>query len=194
MQIRPIFLGNPNIHQTSPYSIKNAFSEEELEWIENLQSLYPFVEATVGEGDDDQEMRKSKIKWIHHDDRSWWVYERMEKLINEANQQWGFTIASVIDSIQYTEYYDDGGHYDWHIDVGSYPLHNRKISITIQLSNPDDYEGGDLQFWINKQPDTAPREQGLAILFPSYLMHRVTPVTRGTRKSLVLWVGGIPFQ
>jgi predicted 2-oxoglutarate/Fe(II)-dependent dioxygenase YbiX len=113
------------------------------------------------------------------------VYDKLVKYINEANQHWGFTINSITDSIQYTEYYENGGHYDWHMDMGDFPQNTRKISITIQLSNPDDYDGGDLEFWLGKTPEKAPREQAFAVLFPSYLMHRVTPVTRGMRKSLV---------
>ena len=69
---------------------------------------------------------------------------------------------SIVDSIQYTEYYEDGGHYDWHMDVGNFPENHRKISITIQLSNPDDYDGGDLEFWLGKVP-TKPRACLLAL-------------------------------
>lgn len=197
MQVRPIFDTNPNYHQTSPYYIPNSFTEEELEWIQNLNKLYPYQEATIGPDthtEINDSVRKSKIKWMHHDDKSWWVYDKLVAMITEANRSWGFTISSIIDSIQYTEYYEDGGHYDWHMDVGDYPQNNRKISITIQLSNPDDYEGGDLEFWVNTAPNKAPREQGFAVLFPSYLMHRVTPITKGVRKSLVVWVGGTTFQ
>ena len=197
MHIRPVFETNSEFNQTSPYFIANAFTEEELEWIGNLQGLYPYQDATIGSietPDLDDAWRKSKIKWIHHDDRSWWVYDKLAKHIQEANKTWGFSITSIVDSIQYTEYYEDGGHYDWHMDVGNFPENHRKISITIQLSNPDDYDGGDLEFWLGKVPTKAPREQAFAVLFPSYLMHRVTPITRGVRKSLVIWVGGDTFR
>jgi len=197
MLIRPTFEANPEFRQITPYHIANAFTQEELEWIGNLQQLYPYQDASIG-GDEtsqlDESIRKSRIKWIHHDDKSWWVYDKLVKHIEEANKTWGFAINSIIDSIQYTEYYEGGGHYDWHMDVGNYPMNNRKISITIQLSSPDEYEGGDLEFWVGRTPDKAPREHLLAILFPSYLMHRVTPITKGTRKSLVLWVGGDTFR
>ena len=67
----------------------------------------------------------------------------------------------------------------------------RKISVTVQLSGPDEYEGGDLQIWSGGQyPMTAPRGRGNVVIFPSFMMHRVTPVTSGTRKSFVLWLGG----
>ena len=197
MLIKPTFEANPEFRQITPYHIPNAFTQEELEWIGNLQKLYPYQDASIGPDDAselDGSIRKSRIKWIHHDDKSWWVYDKLVKHIQEANKTWGFAINSIIDSIQYTEYYEGGGHYDWHMDVGNYPMNNRKISVTIQLSSPDEYEGGDLEFWVGRTPDKAPREHLLAILFPSYLMHRVTPITKGTRKSLVLWVGGDTFR
>ncbi len=197
MLIRPTFEANPEFRQITPYHIPNAFTQEELEWIGNLHQLYPYQDASIG-GDEtsqlDESIRKSRIKWIHHDDRSWWVYDKLVKHIQEANKTWGFAINSIIDAIQYTEYYEGGGHYDWHMDVGNHPMNNRKISITIQLSSPDEYEGGDLEFWVGRTPDKAPREHLLAILFPSYLMHRVTPITKGVRKSLVVWVGGDTFR
>jgi PKHD-type hydroxylase len=76
------------------------------------------------------------------------------------------------------------------MDIGPHPINHRKISITIQLSDPDEYEGGDLELWAGVGQVKAPRFQGCAVLFPSYILHRVTPVITGTRKSLVLWVGG----
>ena len=197
MLIKPTFEANPEFRQITPYHIPNAFTQEELEWIGNLQQLYPYQDASIGGNETselDESIRKSRIKWIHHDDKSWWVYDKLVKHIEEANKTWGFAINSIIDSIQYTEYYEGGGHYDWHMDVGNYPMNNRKISVTIQLSSPDDYEGGDLEFWVGRTPDKAPREHLLAILFPSYLMHRVTPITKGVRKSLVVWVGGDTFR
>jgi PKHD-type hydroxylase len=197
MLLRPIFETNPEFRQVSPYYIPNAFTAQELEWMGNLQGLYPYQDAIINANEAfelDESIRKSKIKWIHYDNRSWWVYDKLVKHIEEANKTWGFAINSIIDSIQYTEYYEGGGHYDWHMDVGNYPMNNRKISVTIQLSSPDEYEGGDLEFWFGREPEKAPREHSLAILFPSYLMHRVTPITKGIRKSLVVWVGGDTFR
>jgi len=79
------------------------------------------------------------------------------------------------------------------MDCGQEIQNQRKISVTVQLSAPDEYEGGDLQFNIGRQI-TAPRVQGAAVIFPSFYLHRVTPVTKGVRKSFVLWVGGEPYR
>jgi len=80
------------------------------------------------------------------------------------------------------------------MDIGKGKYSKRKISITVQLSDPDEYEGGDFEFLIGKEIIKLPRKKGCAIVFPSYFLHRVTPVTKGTRKSLVLWGSGQPFR
>ena len=141
------------------------------------------------------------IKWIPTHNSTWnWLYERMMKLSVEANAElWKFDLRTALESIQYTEYYaSENGHYDWHQDIGPGELPSkRKVSITIQLSESGDYEGGDLMICTGSNGsgkldnnEICPRGKGVGVLFPSYMMHRVSPVTKGTRKSLVLWVGG----
>ena len=75
--------------------------------------------------------------------------------------------------------------------IGPGALSTRKVSITVQLSGSDEYEGGELEYWKGGQDiQKAPRGKGVVFIFPSYMMHRVTPVTKGVRRSFVLWVGG----
>lgn len=116
-------------------------------------------------------------------------------MIFEANEMmWKMNITHMREEIQYTEYYDNNsGGYEWHMDCGKGIQNQRKISVTVQLSDPDEYEGGDLEFNIGKEI-TAPRGKGNVVIFPSFFLHRVTPVTKGTRKSFVLWVGGEPYR
>jgi PKHD-type hydroxylase len=193
MEYKLVFPKDQLVDQTMHYVFEDAFNAEELEWINNLQALYPFQEATVI--GDNNNIRKSDIKWMHPNDRSFWVYERMGKLAEQANSElWKFNLSSVIDSIQYTVYYEGGGHYGWHMDIGPGSINHRKISCTIQLSDPDEYEGGDFEIWTGGNFKTAERKQGCAILFPSFLMHRITPITKGTRRSLVLWMGGDSYK
>ena len=169
MDYKLVFSRDQSIDQTNHYVISDAFNKEELEWINNLQELYPFQKATVV--GDVNGIRKSEIKWIHPDDKSLWVYERITQYAQQANNElWKFNLYSIIDSIQYTVYYEGGGHYDWHIDIGPNLINHRKISITIQLSDPDDYEGGDLEIWTGGEFKTIERKQGCAIIFPSFLM------------------------
>jgi PKHD-type hydroxylase len=191
-----VFSTNPKIDQTNYYWFENIFLSEEYDYINNLQELYPFEKAKVIDDsiNTDSQARKSEIKWLHHDEKSDWLYNKIETMVLEANQTWGFDLHSIRDSIQYTEYYEGGGHYDWHMDAGPFPINNRKISITIQLSDPNDYIGGDLEIWTGNGVQTCARQKGAALLFPSYMLHRVTPVLEGTRKSLVLWVGGGSYK
>jgi PKHD-type hydroxylase len=193
MENKLVFPRDQSIDQTRYYVIEDAFNAKELEWINNLQELYPFQEATIiGENNN---IRKSNIKWLHNNERSFWVYEKICKLAIEANNEmWKFNLHSVIDAIQYTVYYEGGGHYDWHIDIGPGSINDRKISCSIQLSDPNKYEGGDFEIWAGGDFQKVERKQGCAILFPSFLMHRVTPITKGTRKSLVLWMGGSSYK
>jgi PKHD-type hydroxylase len=190
MNIRPSFDPNSTVNQSNYYWFDKVFSPEDLSYIDNLQNLYEYESGTVVGGDDIKDVRKSKVKWIHHDENSSWLYDRIQTMVLEANQVFQFHLNSIIDSIQYTEYYDNGGHYGWHMDIGPHPINHRKISITIQLSNPNEYEGGNLELWTGQGQILAPRSQGCAVLFPSFMQHRITPVTKGVRKSLVLWVGG----
>ncbi len=94
-------------------------------------------------------------------------------------------------ALQYTVY-GPGERFDWHMDLGPGPTSARKLSMTVQLSPPDDYAGGDLEFVGNRH--AAERELGAATIFPAYVGHRVTPVERGTRRSLVAWVYGPSFR
>ena len=193
MDHKLVFPRDQSIDQTRYYVIEDSFNAEELEWINNLQELYPFQEATIiGENNN---IRKSNIKWLHNNERSFWVYEKICKLAIETNNEmWKFNLHSVIDSIQYTVYYEGGGHYDWHIDIGPGSINHRKISCSVQLSDPNKYEGGDFEIWAGGDFQKVERKQGCVILFPSFLMHRVTPVTKGVRKSLVLWMGGDSYK
>ncbi len=193
MNLRPSFDPNPNPNQSNYYWFDTVFSEKELFEIDKLQAKYQFNNGTtVGETEGD--IRKSKIKWLPYTEESSWLYSKLADMVKEANRIWEFDLNSIIDNIQYTEYYGGGGEYGWHMDIGPHPINHRKISITIQLSEPDEYTGGDLELWSGVGHVSAPRSKGCAVLFPSFMLHRVTPVTTGTRKSLVLWVGGGAYR
>ena len=193
MEYKLVFPRDQSVDQTNHYVVNDAFTTEELEWINNLQELYPFQEAKVI--GDNNGIRESEIKWMYPDDKSFWVYEKICGYAEQANNKlWKFNIHSVIDAIQYTVYYEGGGHYGWHIDIGPGSINHRKISCTVQLSDPNEYEGGDLEIWTGGDFKTIERKQGCAILFPSFLMHRVTPITKGTRRSIVLWMGGDSYK
>lgn len=185
-----------DVNYTNYYWFEKGFSAEELERIEQMTSNLEFEDAATGqEGAKVSDYRKSRIKWCPQNQEWSWVYEKLRDMIVGANNvMWKFDLTHMREQIQYTEYYGNNeGGYEWHMDCGEGVQNQRKISVTVQLSHPDEYVGGDLQFNLGQQM-TAPRIQGAAVIFPSFYLHRVTPVVKGTRKSFVLWVGGEPYR
>jgi len=144
----------------------------------------------------DKSYRDSRIQWIPKTDEWKWLYDLIGSYAYRANEaMWNFDISFMNEQIQFTEYDESyAGKYDWHLDVGGGVSSLRKIAIVVQLSDSSDYEGGDLQFYTMKSLTTAPKDKGTVICFPTYFLHRVTSVTKGKRRSLVLWVSGPPFR
>jgi PKHD-type hydroxylase len=149
----------------------------------------------------DKDYRRSKIGWIQPWMPEWGgTFGYLHHLFQEANQNaFGFDLWSLRE-IQFTHYQaDNEGTYDWHTDLhwlDEKPVH-RKLSMVVQLSNPEDYEGGDLELRppVKGSPDPKIlRKRGTAICFPSMVEHRVTPVTKGERYSLVAWFEGPKFR
>ena len=142
----------------------------------------------------DHGLRSTRISWIEESQETLWLFRKLVGAASTINQQaYGFDLAA-LESLQYTVYHaGEGSHYGWHVDQGRTPT-RRKLSLVLQLSAPSDYEGCDLQIFASSQIDTAPRTRGTLIAFPSYTLHRVTPITAGIRKSLVMWCSGPRFR
>jgi len=143
------------------------------------------------------EVRRADLVWLDADRTDQWVLDRMMRLVADANRDiFDFLLGGFDEALQLTRYRSDAlGHYDWHSDRGGNGFSRfRKLSVVVQLSVPESYEGGDLEINATGVIETMPRDRGMAILFPSYALHRVTPVTRGTRHSLVTWVHGPNFR
>jgi len=142
----------------------------------------------------DTKTRTSHISWIPFK-KMHEMYKQIEKIMKQTNgNHFGFDGMCINEMAQYTEY-PEGGFYDWHVD-NDINMQNeppvRKISMTCLLSPEHEFEGGDLQ--LIKEDKVAKLKQGHAIFFASFIRHRVAPVTRGNRKSLVMWFGGTPFK
>tara|TARA_B100001175_G_C19282048_1_gene529280 strand:- start:67 stop:648 length:582 start_codon:yes stop_codon:yes gene_type:complete len=167
------------------------------------------LEDGVVEKDSDKKMRECKIGWISDKTLMKELYYKICEY-NEKYSAWNFDIRG-LENLQYTLYNNYGSHYDWHQD----PLINpkdctfnnfdsslliRKISFTIFLNDPDEYEGGELDLeWrspstTTERYDSFKAPAGSILVFPSTTWHRVRPVTSGIRKSLVGWVLGPPFR
>ena len=166
---------------------------------------------------DIQKKRKSDVVWMNDT----WIYKEIHPYIHEANQKAGWNFDwDWSESCQFTKY-GVGQYYGWHCDSWDKPYSRppladgtrpkdhgkiRKLSVTISLSHPDEYEGGNLEFDFRNQVDwdrnkkaaihscDGIRPRGSIIVFPSFVWHRVAPVTKGTRYSLVIWNLGYPFK
>jgi PKHD-type hydroxylase len=181
-----------NIDHFNYYYFADGFTPEECDKIIALAGLLPKQKATTVA--DSEEMvsdyRKSEISWIPQTNEYAWLYDKITELAKVANSSmWNYDIWGYDDDLQFTRYYDDGGHYDWHADLGP-GISNRKLSCVIQLSDPEDYEGGDLQLNPGGGVTTIPKKKGQVTFFSSFVLHRVTPVVSGTRMSLVTWLAG----
>ena len=142
----------------------------------------------------DTKTRTSHISWIPFK-KMGEMYKQIEKVMKATNgNHFGFDGMQLTEPAQYTEY-PKGGFYDWHVDNDINFQHEptvRKISMTILLSSENEFEGGDLE--LVKEGQSTKIKQGHAIFFASFIRHRVKPVTRGRRQSLVMWFGGTPFK
>jgi PKHD-type hydroxylase len=142
----------------------------------------------------DTKKRTTTISWIPFNEMKP-MYNDINKFIQKANKNhFGFEDVEITEQAQFTEY-PEGGFYDWHMDTDVNMQHEppvRKISMTLLLSPENQFEGGDLELMAPGKK--ANLTQGNAIIFASFLNHRVAPVTRGVRQSLVMWFGGKPFR
>jgi PKHD-type hydroxylase len=182
-----------NVNHLNYYYFTDAFTPEELVKIIEIGDKLPKQKATTV-GNDSEEIessyRLSEISWIPDNPETEWIYEKISDYAKTANEaMWNFDIWGYQDLLQYTKYYDNGGHYDWHADLGP-GISNRKLSCVLQLSTPEEYEGGELEMNPGGSIMSVPKGLGTLCFFPSFLLHRVTPLTSGTRKSLVTWLCG----
>jgi PKHD-type hydroxylase len=181
-----------------PYAyINNFLSKEECENIIKIGKNKGLKEAKVGVGGPgllNKKIRKSSTNWLYPSDGLFDFFKKFTDATISLNSQfYNFHIFSFSEGLQFTHYKAPGEHYGKHIDRG---LHGgiRKLSISIQLSDPNSYKGGDLHLYDGDAPTKTPREQGTLIMFPSFVLHEVKPVTKGERFSLVAWVTGDPFK
>jgi len=181
-----------DVNHTNYYYFASAFTPSEIVKIKELGDKMPKQQAVTGGSEEPQlnDYRISEISWIPEIPESDWLYKKIADYAVVANREmWNFDIWGFPDDLQYTTYFGDGGHYDWHVDLGP-TMSNRKMSVVLQLSTPEEYEGGELQINIGSEVMSVKKELGLLCFFPSFLLHRVTPVTSGVRQSLVTWLGG----
>ena len=167
----------------------------EVDRIREMRLREAAEKATVSADDPyDDKLRKSSVLFLDPGESTRWIYERITMFAVQCNMQhFGFDLRGYLQSLQLARY-DTGDFFDWHMDFHSGEISHRKLSVTVQLSDPEDYEGGDLQFMINNRIESAPRKKGTIVVFPSFMVHRVTPIESGTRYSIVGWLSGPPYR
>jgi PKHD-type hydroxylase len=171
----------------------NAFTKQECEKIIEIGSAKTLTQGRV-RNEKKSNVRKSDIAWLYPSDGLEWAYEKMTNIITNLNDRFfGFDLFGIAEGLQFTRYESPGDRYGKHIDSSSGGL-IRKLSFTLQLSEPETYKGGDLCLYFEDKAKVMKRDQGSITLFPSYVLHEVKPVTQGMRYSLVCWITGKPFK
>jgi len=191
-------------HLLTPYALsvepfvwwENGFTEQELNWLQE-QAQKADQRAQVGgnpTGDDLAKIRRSHLSWLEKTPETAWVFEKLGHIASALNAQYyRFDLTGFGEPIQLTNYnQSEQGMYGWHQDYNA--KISRKLSLVLQLTDPSQYEGGNLQVATGGQPQTVRKQRGLVAAFPSYVLHQVTPVTSGSRQSLVAWISGPAFK
>ena len=177
-------------------ALENIFTDQELDEIVVQGNKVKKTSGTVSGSISDY--RVCDIAWLKSNETESdfdWIYATLTDAIKKVNNEYFQFDLTHLTALQFTVY--DGknnSNYQKHMDLGR-PFPNRKLSFSIQLSNDNEYTGGDLRFhYIKTQPEIAPRTRGKIIFFPTWTVHDVTPVTQGIRHSLVGWVNGPNFK
>ena len=182
-------------HKIEPFVyVDKLFTPSQCKTIIQIGKNAVLDKALVGgENQDDVSFRKSRTSWISPIYGNRWIFQKITDAAIYVNSQFfKFDLFGFVEGIQFAEYASPGGKFDPHIDF-MYGGKIRKLTISVQLSDENDYEGGDLVCNYGGEM-ILPRGQGAAIAYPSYALHGVKPVTKGTRYSLVIWITGPQFK
>jgi PKHD-type hydroxylase len=174
-----------------------AFSDEELDRLERYCDRLPLASGqfnNAARGQSNTAIRVTETAAIQQAPDIMWFFERLASIVRTFNNRsYHFDLRGLYEAPQFLVYRGtESGHYNWHMDIGPEPP--RKLSVTIQLTDPAAYEGCELQFNIGTEIISAPKSRGHVIAFPSYMIHRVTPITSGVRKAIVTWITGPEFK
>lgn len=187
-----------NFWAVQPNAMPNESIDKMVEFFDNNYELAPgeLIQANV-----DEEIRSCSIAWVGGKQGDAFINTLLWRYVLNINSNaFGFDIDYLSD-LQYTVYESNvEGHYNWHRDswMVSNSMFDRKLTAILQLSDPSEYEGGELliedDFTNNTLDYDLLKQKGTLFIFPSFVKHTVMPVTRGTRKSLVGWAHGPKFR
>ena len=182
---------------TAFLTLPGALSPEDCDRIIALAAGAPMADAGLVRQTRAHGIRRADLAWLDDIPQAGWVLDRLIRVVAEANREgFGFDLTEFAESPQVARYgAERQGHFDWHTDIGAGVLAaKRKLTIVVQLSDPAGYVGGGLELRPDSNVAEAARSRGSATVFPSFVLHRVTPVTSGTRWSLTLWAHGPGFR
>ena len=184
-----------------------AFDDSECDRLEHLGRTVFESEGAEQAGieglDESGALRKTSVAWIPRGAEAEWAFGRIESLAAASNATWQLDVEGITEDLQFTLYDQPGSHYTWHQDGLDDGVDDRKISVVVQLSATEDYDGADLEFLeVATDYDDAERRdyldlvrpRGTAIVFSAFEYHRVTPLIHGARRSLVAWLSGPRFR
>ena len=162
----------------------DRFLEPEIEDIKDIGDALVLSEGKIKDDRVDHSVRNSRIAWIHPNTETHWLFSRAILVFKSS-----LPFFSTLQSMQYTVYDSKGSHYDWHRDVGNGDeIMKARVTVGIvQLSSPSEYKGGVLQLKHQDQVIDVMKTKGMVTTFPISMEHRVTPVTSGVRKTLIMW-------
>lgn len=178
---------------------RGLFSTAELDALVRLGDGLALEKAELSNGRGYENIRSTKVAWVPRGPDSENVYAKVEQAVLELNARYFRFDLSALAAMQYALYGGpEGGHFEWHKDYGRDPhdpsQEPRKLTLSLQLSDSADYKGCDLQVRGGNLIDTAPRERGTLVAFPANMLHQVTPIESGIRRSLVIWAVGPDFR
>lgn len=179
------------------HSVSEAFAGADCARLLDAVADAPTRDAGLVRSGRDHNLRRADLVWLDEVDGTGWVMDRLIDIVRDANRAvFDFDITDFAESAQLARYgAEREGHFGWHSDVGEGRLaERRKLTIVVQLSDPESYAGGALELMPGADVLTADRARGTATLFPSFVLHRVTPVRAGERHSLTVWCHGAPFR
>ena len=181
----------------------NVFSDEEINKILALPEWHTTKKGSIGGSTTSEEIvkenfRETDIAWLYPSLENKFIWEKLTNAVADINSKFfHFELNGCYEPIQLGIYHaKNGGHYDWHTDSSfNDKLVPRKLSMSLILSDSSEFEGGQLQLKTERDiPINVDTPKGRAWFFPSYILHRVSPVTKGVRRSLVIWFGGPQFK
>jgi PKHD-type hydroxylase len=180
----------------TPRTLPSAFTPAECDRIAAAAVAATSADAGLVRGQSDHNLRRAELVWVDDLPELGWVTDRLIEVVREANRGFGFALDAMAESPQIARYgAEREGHFGWHSDIGDGPLAaRRKLTVVVQLSPSESYAGGALELQPGAGTTAAARDQGSATAFPSFVLHRVTPVTKGSRHSLTIWAHGPAFR